>query len=257
VSFNDRKWIYVRFRASVHPIFQILGSPLQPFNRRTQFDGRVQVGVSSNWGGAITYIGYLSSPALTSLTTDCPTPVGRSSSVYTKSQPLHWNQNLGRSNLIVEQLVGFDSTFNNAIRMDATFTNNESFTINDSHETPEASIRSMFPIPVMYAGSSPFTHDPAVTEKWDDNLIFDSTEPWIGYFKNDIGGYESGLAIYVPSWSINSFWQFHPHPGQPANGMQRWATFAIAPGALRSKTYHIVLGDLNEIRTTVYALEGR
>src|SRR6185312_9994538 len=59
--------------------------------------------------------------------------------IHTHTQPMQWNPTLGRSNVEIDQTVSFVSGYD-AIRIDYTVTNNESFSLTYADQTHEAPV---------------------------------------------------------------------------------------------------------------------
>lgn len=79
--------------------------------------------------------------------------------MYSSTQPYHWNPNLGRSNVTIEQTVEFVGGYNNVVKITYQVTNNESYTIASGHEAPVAYIiNNPFDRRLTYDGSSPWTY---------------------------------------------------------------------------------------------------
>lgn len=268
--------------------------------------GNWTVGVSTDWGGAITYIAQLSDPNIVnnglpdtgrsvqislynagetySNGWPCgggvwgwnPVQAGTmtagscvvsgsgvnsvsadSSHIYTNTTPYHWNPNLGRSNVTVEQTVQFQSGYGNVIRVDYTITNNESFTVSNGsagHEAPVAYINNTYGYATAYNGASPWTNDAL-------SLVGDgdpgSTEPWVALLNNDptidpTRAY--GIGLYVADYPSGSHFNFGSVSG--ATAMQSWRNLTISPGGSASFSVYLVLGRMSNIRSTIYSLAG-
>lgn len=265
-------------------------------------NGRVQVGISSTWGGVITKLAYSLSSWFNFVDNGLPdtgrsiqvslyqagepyingwpcaggtwgwnpvqagtmsagscSPVGSGvlslsnggSWLYSSTQPMHWNPNLGRSNVVIEQTVQFVGAHNNVVRLDYTVHNSEGFTISRTHEAPVAYITNYFNHHVVYNGPSPWTYGP-VSEVGNGNP--GATEPWIAVMLQDAdtGAYTSGVALYVPDYPQG----FNFQAVSGATAVQNWRDMTIPPGASASFTAFLVLGSLDEIRSTIYALSG-
>lgn len=174
--------------------------------------------------------------------------------IVTRTQPLQWNNALGRSNVIVDQTLELVDA--KVLKIEYRITNNESFAIGVDgvlHELPVVYLSTAFDQPVCYQGPNPFTHDPAIT---DLNIgmphhLFSTTEPWVMW--RDSRENYWGLALYVPgkmtNWSVNRL--------ENTSFMQAWEGMMLNSGQQGTLTAYILAGDINEIRSKVYAMEGR
>ena len=188
--------------------------------------------------------------------------------IYTKTQPLHWDNELGRSNIIVEQELKFLEE--NVLRVTYTIKNNETFTVSGAfHELPVSYLETNWGEPRAYVGSSPWTDDTNVahfsiaTESFHDPT---PTERWIGWFRPwTLWGQPyplslaHGLALYVPPQSDPEIFRLGKlgKPGVPGTHyMQMWRNSTLAPGQTKTYVAYLVGGYFYEIRSAIYDLAG-
>ena len=176
---------------------------------------------------------------------------------------MHWNPNLGRSNILIDQNVTFASGYSNVIRIDYTVTNYESFTVASDfgNEAPVMSINGgMAPYRVTYDGPSPWTYDTVdVISCSGQPCIPNSTEPWAAVVADDPNTNPTtpGVAMYVPDFPTGLHFNFAGDATGGSNGVDSWRDWSIsASGGTYSWTVYIVLGGLDSIRSAIYSLAG-
>lgn len=180
-----------------------------------------------------------------------------SSSLVVRSQPMQWDNGLGRSNVVLNQDFRFARP--NALQMTWTITNNESFTIDGTHEMPVAYLETRQSRPVAYTGNAPFTNAAVAEFTIGVNSFTDPvpTERWIAWL--DAQGH--GVALYVPQQSTapTATWRLGKLGGSgvpAAHYMQNWASMRLTPGQSKSVVAYLVTGTVSEIRSAVYSLVG-
>lgn len=185
------------------------------------------------------------------------TLTANSSSIYTKTQPLQWDKDLPRSNIEVEQFLTFAAW--NAVRIDYAVRNNELFTFGNgsSHEFPVAYLEPALDRPFAYTGDIPWAFKAAsqLSIPHATSTAAYPKERWTGWF-NAAG---QGLALYVPRQRVFNEWRMMRLGASSVpytNLIQNWSHFSLSPSQQRMASFYLIAGTVNQIQTTVYALEA-
>ena len=170
--------------------------------------------------------------------------------IITRTYPRQWNPFWGPSNVILDQ--DLEILGPHLVRVSYTVANNESFTINGSHELPVAYLSSSYQYAVHYGGGAPWTYDSVTTRSFGPGSKANgttATEEWIGYTKWP----GAAMLLYVPG--MQSGW----NTGRMEDGatlLQAWQDVTIQPGETRSVTAYLAVGSLSDARSAVYDLHG-
>jgi hypothetical protein len=181
------------------------------------------------------------------------------STIYTRTQPLQWDPDRGRSNVIIEQWVSLPAA--NVVKMEYKVTNNETMTIGGrTHEWPVAYLDGTLVYPYTYDGGSPWTYDTPtlVNVPVPDGITFTSTEPWIAWDWDDGAG-PYGVTLYVPTSQAHDTWgmrRWTPSGSVSRSILQNWGSWSLDPGQSVTLTAYLITGPLSDARAQVYAYEG-
>jgi hypothetical protein len=177
-------------------------------------------------------------------------------SIFTQTQPLQWDNGLGRSNFFVGQYLRFVNY--NTLEITYQLWNDESFnTGNASHELPVAYLEPILGVARAYTGSQPYTNGSVSTLSVAQNsfVTVNATERWVGWFLSN----GKGVALYVPATPYPQTWRMGRlgSSSVPATSyMQNWAGWNLQPDTPYATTVYLITGTVAEIRASVYALEG-
>jgi len=181
-----------------------------------------------------------------------------SSSIYSMTQPLQWDKDLGRSNVVVEQYLSFAAW--NAVRIDYGVRNNEGFSFGNgsSHEFPVAYFEPVLDRPYGYIGDIPWAFKPATQLSVSSGVSTQAfpTERWTAWL-NSSG---KGLALYVPRQRVFNEWRLTRLGSKNVpytNLIQNWSHFSLAPSQQYTASFYLVAGTVTQIQETVYAIEAQ
>jgi hypothetical protein len=161
--------------------------------------------------------------------------------------PWNWNARLGKSNLVIDQKVSFQSGYLNVVRIDYTVYNFEAFTVSGAQEAPVAVFTNALPFRSAYVGDRPWTNAPltvasdgraAAAEEWVAATTVEPNDPTA-----------AGVALYAPDMPAGS--AMHTCC---SSTLQAFRDLTIAPGATASFTAYLVLGNIGAIRHAIYRL---
>ncbi len=183
--------------------------------------------------------------------------------LYTRTQPMHWDNELGRSNVVLEQQLQYVRW--NALKITYTITNNESFTLQtSSYDVPVVYLEPRLNRAVTYGGSQPWTNSALTTLQIpvQNNTSINPAprEDWVAWletYPNDGG--DHGVALYVPfqnNWLVWGMGRLAGGNLQPTNFMQVFQTLTISPGQHKSVTAYLLTGTVEEMRASIYSLSG-
>jgi hypothetical protein len=187
--------------------------------------------------------------------------------LYSCCQPRLWDMNEELAKCRLHQWMRFEKDMDNVIRVKNTI---ECFRDNDdiwgppqarSQELPAVyAIRSMSKM-VIYDGDKPWQNRPLTTVEYgpDDNWIWtrqSPAEPWAACIDPETG---IGLGIYSPetgnTWNMG--WVGDGGGGEFDAATMHFAPLAqwkLGPDSIKSYTYWIIIGKLEDIREKVYNL---
>jgi len=183
--------------------------------------------------------------------------------LYTKTQPMHWDNELGRSNMILEQRLQF--VLWNALKVTYTIKNNETYTIQDGgFSVPVAFLEPRLDRAVAYKGSQPWTNGPLTTidvpAQHNASIDPDPDEPWVAWLETYVGdGGDHGVALYVPfqgNWLVWGLGRTRGSDVEPTNFMLARQTFTLTPGQSKSVIAYLLTGTVEEMRSSIYTLAG-
>lgn len=181
--------------------------------------------------------------------------------IVTRTFPRQWNPFWSSANFVMDQDIEILSS--NVVKITYTFTNNETFVVNRTHELPVAYLGWFYDRGVHYEGNAPWTNAPvtvrsfAPDQKWN---LTTATENWAGFINinNTRPTCElyidecNAMLLYVPDF--NAF-----NMGRMADGptlLQAWQDVTLQPGETKSITAYMAVGDFSDARAAVYALRG-
>lgn len=182
--------------------------------------------------------------------------------MFIQTQPMHWDNELGRSNFYVGSWLSFLS--HNVLSITYQLWNGESFAIHGGHELPVAYLDWTLGSAKAYVGPNPFSNAPIseipVPVGPGNSPVVNATERWVGWFGlfdlAGIGVGEAGVALYVPQTSYSQVWRVGKIASPPTSYIQNVANWSLAPNTPYTTTVYLITGTPEEIRSAVYALEG-
>lgn len=183
--------------------------------------------------------------------------------LVTRTQPLHWDNELRRSAILLDQRLEF--VLWNALKITYTITNYELFPLtNASFDVPVAYLETTLNRAVAYKGSQPWTNGPLTTLQIpvQNNTSIDvqPAEHWMAWLETyPSNGADYGVALYVPPQGNGIFYGMGrlDGPNVPAtNFMQVFQSFTLAQGQSKSVIAYLITGTVEEIRASIYTLAG-
>jgi len=185
--------------------------------------------------------------------------------VYVKCIPMLWDMNNSPAEATMEQWTTLEGNF---LKVKNRLICKRTDTIYDDVKTNDQELPAVYPISSLdklycYLGDSPFTGAPLENLEvehledgfWGRYMDDKITENWMAFVDEN----KFGMAVYTPI--CNNF--LAGMSGKPGGEAESGSTSYIAPvksikmhkNTVLEYTYYLLIGDLNEMRSTIYDLK--
>ena len=176
------------------------------------------------------------SPRLVELRSD-------SSSLYSKSIPLHWATGTDLPECVMEQWVTLEGSIVHA-RFQMTYSGTATHSAHHQ-EIPAIFLDASLATLVTYTGTAPWT-GAALTRRTPgaENEYIKITENWVAY----VDAKDFGFGAYVPIATDITCYRFHGGSGSDCSYAAPITTFALKPGLKFSYDACLAIGSLEQLR---------